>query len=92
MNRNDHSPKGARRAVFTQGGKGGVGKTEVAKALAGWYRAIGLEPRLLDFDVENAKNGGFQGYYPEAVKLDIHKEGALDAFFSAFDSGTVIQR
>lgn len=76
-----------RRAVFTQGGKGGVGKTEVALALASWYRTNGIRPVMLDFDVENANNSGFQSFFPEAEKLDIHKEGSLDAFFSAFDSG-----
>ena len=79
-----------KRAIFTQGGKGGVGKTEVALALASWYKAKGYEPVLLDFDVENANNSGFKSFYPEAEKLDIHKEGSLDAFFSAFDSGADI--
>lgn len=79
-----------KRAVFTQGGKGGVGKTEVALALASWYRAKGLQPALIDFDIENANNSGFQSFIPEAEKLDIHKEGSLDAFFSAFDSGSCL--
>jgi MinD-like ATPase involved in chromosome partitioning or flagellar assembly len=74
------------RAVFTQGGKGGVGKTEVALALTSWYRARGIEPTLLDFDVENSNKGGFQSFYPKAQKLDLHQEGSLDAFFNAFDS------
>lgn len=81
------TPQPTKRAVFTQGGKGGVGKTEVALALASWYRAGGIEPALLDFDIENANNSGFQSFFPEADKLDIHQEGSLDAFFSAFDSG-----
>ena len=76
------------RAVFTQGGKGGVGKTEVAIALATWYRANGIEPALLDFDVENTDKAGFQSYCPEATKLDVHREGSLDAFFNAFDDRT----
>ncbi len=78
------------RAVFTQGGKGGVGKTEVAIALATWYRANGIKPTLLDFDVENADKAGFQTYFPEAGKIDVHREGSLDAFFNAFDDGTTV--
>ena len=78
------------RAVFTQGGKGGVGKTEVAIALASWYRANGIEPALLDFDVENADKAGFQTYFPQATKIDVHREGSLDAFFNAFDQGTSV--
>ena len=69
-----------------KGGKGGVGKTEVALALTSWYRARGIEPTLLDFDVENSNKGGFQSFHPEARKLDLHQEGSLDAFFNAFDS------
>lgn len=80
-----------RRAVFTQGGKGGTGKTEVALALASWYQQQGISPVFLDFDVENANKSGFQTYYPEAQKIDIHQQGSLDAFFAAFDrDGTVI--
>ncbi len=82
------SPQQSMRAVFTQGGKGGVGKTEVAIALASWYRINGLKPALLDFDVENADKAGFQTYFPEAIKIDVHQEGSLDAFFNAFDDGT----
>lgn len=79
-----------KRVVFTQGGKGGVGKTEVALALASWYRSLGVDAALLDFDIENANNSGFQSFYPEALKLDLHAEGSLDAFFGAFDSGADI--
>jgi hypothetical protein len=74
------------RAVFTQGGKGGTGKTEVAVALASWYRARGVKTTLLDFDIENSNKNGFQSFFPNAQKLDIHREGSLDAFFTAFDS------
>lgn len=82
------TPTTPKRAIFTQGGKGGVGKTEVALALASWYRTRDIEPALLDFDIENANKSGFQSFFPSAQKLDIHKEGSLDAFFSAFDSGS----
>lgn|GEM_PF-2857514 len=75
------SPK---RAVFTRGGKGDVGKTEVALALASWYRARGIEPVLLDFDIENSNKSGFQSFFPDAEKISIHKEGSLDAFFHGF--------
>ena len=69
------------RVVFTQGGKGGVGKTEVLNCLIDWYREQGLSPTLLDFDIENANKSGLQNFFPEATKLDVHREGALDEFF-----------
>ena len=73
------------RIVFTQGGKGGVAKTEIALSLVPWYRAQGFEPVLLDFDVENTNKSGLQNFYPEASKFDVHEEGALDEFFDICD-------
>jgi len=69
------------RVVFTEGGKGGVGKTEVAASLVSWYRAQDLQPALLDFDIENTNKSGFQNFFPEARKFDVHKPGVLDEFF-----------
>jgi len=71
------------RVVFTEGGKGGVGKTEIAVNLATWYESKGIKPRLLDFDVENTEKSGFQNFMPRAEKLNIHAPGALDHFFEA---------
>lgn len=71
------------RVVFTEGGKGGVGKTEIAVNLATWYHSKGIQPTLLDFDVENTEKSGFQNFMPQAEKLDIHTAGALDHFFEA---------
>jgi len=69
------------RVIFTQGGKGGVGKTELLNALVDWHRSKGHSPILLDFDIENANKSGLQNFFPEATKLDVHHEGALDEFF-----------
>lgn len=73
------------RAVFTQGGKGGVAKTEVALSLVSWYRQCGVNPTLLDFDIENTTKSGLQNFYPEARKFDVHAPGALDEFFDICD-------
>lgn len=69
------------RVIFTQGGKGGVGKTEVAIGLASWLHERGLRPLLLDFDVENTNKSGLQNFYPKAEKFDVHQHGNLDEFF-----------
>ena len=69
------------RVVFTQGGKGGVGKTEILNSLIKWYHEKGIAPVLLDFDIENANKSGLKNFFPEALKLDVHREGALDEFF-----------
>lgn len=73
------------RVVFTQGGKGGVAKTEVVLSLIAWYQRRGLRPALLDFDIENTNKSGLQNFHPEARKMDVHKEGALDEFFDVCD-------
>jgi len=75
----------SRRIIFTQGGKGGVAKTELVLSLISWYRSLGLSPLLLDFDVENTNKSGLQNFYPEAEKYDVHSEGALDRFFDICD-------
>lgn len=75
------------RIVFTQGGKGGVGKSEVIFSLIPWYRYKGFTPLLLDFDIENTNKSGLQNFYPEAEKYDVHAEGALDSFFDICDDG-----
>ncbi len=85
--------KASKRVIFTQGGKGGVGKTEVILALVDWHRSKGIKPALIDFDIENTNKSGLQNFHSEARKIDVHKEGALDEFFDVCDqsqSGIVI--
>jgi CobQ/CobB/MinD/ParA nucleotide binding domain len=77
--------------LFTQGGKGGVGKTTVITALTGWIRAKGFDPILLDFDNETREKSSFQGFYPEAQKIDIHAPDSLDRVFHFLEApGTVV--
>ena len=78
------------RVVFTQGGKGGVGKTEVALALASWYAEQSISPVLIDFDAENLNNSALKNFYPGAMKLDVHSEGALDELFEVCDQGAPV--
>ena len=73
------------RVVFTQGGKGGVAKTEVILSLIAWYEDRGIHPALLDIDIENTNKSGLKNFYPEARKMDVHREGALDELFDVCD-------
>ncbi len=75
------------RVVFTEGGKGGVGKTEIAISLASWYQRQGISPRFIDFDAENTDKSGLKNFVPDAVRFDIHTPGALDHFFEVCDTG-----
>jgi len=77
--------------LFTQGGKGGVGKTTVIAALAGWIRTKGFDPVLLDFDSENREKSSFQSFYPEAQKIDIRAPDSLDRVFHFLETpGTIV--
>ena len=67
--------------LFTQGGKGGVGKTTVIAALTAWIRTKGFDPILLDFDNENRDKSSFQSFYSEALKIDIRAPDSLDRVF-----------
>ncbi len=69
-----------KRAVFTMGGKGGVGKTAVATALADWYQARAVPVRMLDLDSENKAVGSLNHFYDDASKVDIHTPAGLDVF------------
>lgn len=74
------------RVVFTEGGKGGVGKTAVAVCLATWYRRQGVHPKLIDFGAEDNPKGCLRGFFPDAVRIDTRSPGALDHFFEVLDS------
>ncbi len=77
--------------IFTQGGKGGVGKTTVVTALTAWIRTKGFDPILLDFDSENRDKSSFQSFYPEAQKVDIHAPDSLDRVFHFLEKpGTIL--
>jgi CobQ/CobB/MinD/ParA nucleotide binding domain len=77
--------------LFTQGGKGGVGKTTVIAALTGWIRTKGFDPVLLDFDSENREKSSFQSFYPEAQKIDIRAPDSLGRVFHFLETpGTIV--
>ena len=74
-----------KQVLLTQGGKGGSGKTELSVSAVDFVKKRGFKPLLLDFDRENTDNSGLQNFHTEAIKLDVHQEGALDTFFDICD-------
>jgi len=70
----------SKRIVFSCGGKGGVGKTTVAAAIADYYAARGIAATLFDCDTENKQRGSLSHFFPAAEKLDIRAERGLDRF------------
>jgi hypothetical protein len=80
----------ASRVVFTEGGKGGVGKTAFSSLLVEWYGKQGVPHTLLDLDTENKARGSLAHYFPGARKVNIHTSEGLDAFVDVLDGGAPI--
>ena len=71
----------SKRAIFTMGGKGGVGKTSFVLALAEWYENHHIPIQLLDLDTENKSRGSLKHYFDgKVIKVNIHTAAGLDAF------------
>ena len=77
----------ASRIVFTQGGKGGVGKTAFTTLLVEWYARHGLRHSLLDLDTENKTRGSLCHFFPQARKVNIHTAEGLDSFVDVLEEG-----
>ena len=75
------------RVVFTQGGKGGVGKTAFATMLVEWYAHRNVRHGLLDMDTENKDRGSLQHFFPEARKANVQRARGLDDFINVLDEG-----
>lgn len=72
--------KSSKLIVFSCGGKGGVGKTTVATAIADFYGSRAIPATLFDCDTENKQRGSLSHFFPDAAKLDIRAERGLDRF------------
>jgi len=51
-------PNAQKLIVFSEGGKGGVGKTTFVTLLLDYYQARGIVPYVLDLDTESKENAG----------------------------------
>lgn len=71
--------------VFTQGNKGGTGKTTVLSTLIDWYRYYEIPIETVDFDSENRNNAGLSFFHKDAGKIDVRMREGLDAFFKIAD-------
>ena len=78
------------RVVFTEGGKGGVGKTAFSSLLVEWYGKQSTPHTILDLDTENKARGSLAHYFSRARKVNIHTSEGLDAFVDVLDAGTPI--
>lgn len=73
-----------KRIIFTEGGKGGVGKTTVLTAIVNTLDESGVKIKLLDFDNENSQHGSLLHYFSDRCdKININDRDGLDAFMDA---------
>ena len=82
-----HQMKPTSRIVFTQGGKGGVGKTAFSTLLVEWYASKKAPLALIDMDSENKTRGSLAHFFPEARKANIQRARGLDDFVHVLDDG-----
>src|SRR5690349_21565321 len=82
--------KPSSRVIFTEGGKGGVGKTAFTSLLVEWYVKHNTPHSLLDLDTENKARGSLAHYFPQARKVNVHTSEGLDSFVDVLDEGTPI--
>lgn len=81
-----------KRIIITQGGKGGPGKTTVAKGLIDFLDSQKCSRIIIDADPENVKHGSLSLFFPEAKKVDITAPEGLDNFIDAafYDDSEVV--
>src|ERR1700751_6426714 len=81
-------PEPSSRVIFTEGGKGGVGKTAFSTALVEWFDANQIPYKLLDLDTENKARGSLTHYFRDKTrKVNIHTADGLDSFIDVLDEG-----
>jgi len=85
-----HKRQPTSRVVFTEGGKGGVGKTAFSSLLVEWYGKQNILHTVLDLDTENKARGSLTHYFPRARKVNIHTSAGLDSFVDVLDDGSPI--
>lgn len=84
-------PEPSSRVIFTEGGKGGVGKTAFTTGLVEWFDAHQIPYTLLDLDTENRARGSLTHYFRDKTrKVNIHTAEGLDSFLDVLDEGTPI--
>lgn len=81
------APAPTGRVIFTEGGKGGLGKSTFMAGLIEWYQVQGAPYALLDMDTENKARGSISHFFPKARKVNMHTSEGLDSFVDALDEG-----
>ena len=76
------------KLILTQPGKGGVGKTTIAAAIADYL--IGKEVVVEMLDADERSGAGLAHFQPKAKRISITKRDALDALGNAIAGGSQV--
>jgi hypothetical protein len=80
MNDIDRKQATRKQIIFTEGAKGGSGKTTFVASLADFFFAEGIPVKLVDADIDNKTRGSLSHLFKGTPKLDIRTEHGLDQF------------
>lgn len=69
-----------KQIIFTEGAKGGGGKTTFLSSLADFFLAENIPLKLVDADIDNKSRGSLSHLFKGTPKIDIRTDHGLDQF------------
>src|SRR5690242_71338 len=82
MSKADQKNVNRKQILFTEGAKGGGGKTTFIAGLADFFLHEGFPVKLVDADIDNKTRGSLSHLFKGTPKLDIRTKHGLDEFIA----------
>jgi hypothetical protein len=76
----DRKEADRKQIIFTEGAKGGGGKTTLLSSLADFFLAESIPVKLIDADIDNKSRGSLSHLFKGTPKIDIRTDHGLDQF------------
>ena len=76
----DFEQSDRKQIIFTEGAKGGGGKTTLLSSLADFFLAESIPVKLVDADIDNKSRGSLSHLFRGTPKIDIRTDDGLDQF------------
>jgi len=76
----DRKQADRKQIIFTEGAKGGGGKTTLLSSLADFFLAEKIPVKLVDADIDNKSRGSLSHLFKGTPKIDIRTDHGLDQF------------
>ena len=76
----DRKQADRKQIIFTEGAKGGGGKTTLLSSLADFFLAESIPVKLVDADIDNKSRGSLSHLFRGTPKIDIRTDHGLDQF------------